>query len=91
MAITVDPQVSNFSNVERGSSREQIGLAELTALRASGALVPDERRERPRYFDGRFLAARDLIRDQQYFLTREADLGPRRRLGRDQRAAGEGR
>ena len=31
--------------------------------------------QRPRWFDGRFLAARDLIREQQYFLTREADLG----------------
>ncbi|EHR71165.1 hypothetical protein BurJ1DRAFT_2329 [Burkholderiales bacterium JOSHI_001] len=66
---------SNFSHVERGSSREQIALAEAEALRRSGALVEDARRERPRYFDGRFLAARDLIKDQQYFLAREADLG----------------
>ena len=77
----LDSRSSNFSNVARGASREQIALEEVRRLRASGVLVEDARRERPRYFDGRFLAARDLIKDQQYFLTREADLG---------RAAGAG-
>src|SRR5262245_65650544 len=82
MATSIlDPRVLNFSNVARGASREQIALAEAQRLRTRGVLVEDARRERPRYFDGRFLAARDLIRDQQYFLTREADLG---------RAAGSG-
>ena len=59
----------------QGAAREPISQEDVAALRRSGALVEDARRERPRYFDGRFLAARDLIRDQQYFLTREADLG----------------
>jgi hypothetical protein len=68
-------------NLTQGTSREQIDPADVGALRAAGVLIDDARRERPRYFDGRFLAARDLIRDQQYFLTREADLG---------RAAGSG-
>jgi hypothetical protein len=68
-------QVTNFTNLRRGSGREPIALEEAGLLRRSGALVDDARRERPRYFDGRFLAARDLIRDQQYFLAREADLG----------------
>jgi hypothetical protein len=58
-----------------GAARELIAPEDVEALRATGALVEDARRERPRYFDGRFLAARDLIRDQQYFLAREADLG----------------
>jgi hypothetical protein len=58
-----------------GSARERIAAQDVAALRSSGVLIEDPRRERPRYFDGRFLAARDLIRDQQYFLTREADLG----------------
>jgi hypothetical protein len=35
----------------------------------------DDRRRRPLYFDGRFLAAGDLTREQNYFLTRQADLG----------------
>nr|WP_145547133.1 hypothetical protein [Variovorax boronicumulans] len=65
----------------QGAARERIDPAEAPALRQRGVLVEDARRERPRYFDGRFLAARDLVRDQQYFLTREADLG---------RAAGSG-
>jgi hypothetical protein len=68
-------------NLTQGAAREQIDAANVAALRQTGVLIEDPRRERPRYFDGRFLAARDLIRDQQYFLTREADLG---------RAAGSG-
>jgi hypothetical protein len=59
----------------QGADRELIDPADVSTLRNTGVLVDDPRRQRPRYFDGRFLAARDLIRDQQYFLTREADLG----------------
>jgi len=62
-------------NLTSGAAREAIAAADVPTLRRAGVLVADPRRERPRYFDGRFLAARDLIRDQQYFLTREADLG----------------
>ena len=62
-------------NLTQGAARAQIPADAAAALSASGALVQDPRRQRPRYFDGRFLAARDLTRDQQYFLTREADLG----------------
>lgn len=68
-------------NLTQGAARAPIDATDVAALRRAGVLVDDPRRERPRYFDGRFLAARDLIRDQQYFLTREADLG---------RAAGSG-
>jgi hypothetical protein len=38
-------------------------------------LVGDPRRFRPRWFDGRFLAASDLQSEQNYFLIRQADLG----------------
>jgi hypothetical protein len=65
----------------RGSHRELVDAAEVSRLRRVGVLVEDGRRERPRWFDGRFLAARDLVREQRYFLAREADLG---------RAAGSG-
>src|SRR5262245_51436742 len=37
-------------------------------------LVADERRTRSSYFDGRFLSARDLTREQNYALVRQADL-----------------
>ncbi|HEX5127154.1 MAG TPA: hypothetical protein VFW00_10480 [Rhodocyclaceae bacterium] len=67
--------MSLTQNLTQGSARVQIDPSDVNALRAAGVLIDDARRERPRYFDGRFLAARDLIRDQQYFLTREADLG----------------
>jgi hypothetical protein len=62
-------------NPSTGSAREPIASEQVQTLRDAGVLIEDHRRDRPRYFDGRFLAARDLIRDQQYFLTREADLG----------------
>ncbi|MEM7154118.1 MAG: hypothetical protein AAF799_14810 [Myxococcota bacterium] len=39
------------------------------------AILRDRRRRRPRYFDRRFLTARDLTRDQQYVALRQADLG----------------
>lgn len=57
------------------SAREAVDQDALTRMRQSGALVVDDGRLRPLYFDGRFLAARDLTRDQQYFLARQADLG----------------
>lgn len=56
-----------------GPTRTPIDAAELDAQ--GEAVVVDPRRRRPRYFDGRFLAARDLTRDQSYFLARQADLG----------------
>ena len=59
----------------RGSSREPIAADLAAELRRTGVLVDDSRRERPRWFDGRFLSARDLVREQQYFLAREAELG----------------
>jgi hypothetical protein len=62
-------------NLTTGETRVTLGSAEVALLKQAGTLIEDPRRERPRYFDGRFLAARDLIRDQQYILTREADLG----------------
>lgn len=66
---------TSFTKLIKGAAREAIDPADVAGLRAAGVLIDDPRRQRPRYFDGRFLAARDLIRDQQYFLTREADLG----------------
>ena len=38
-------------------------------------IVPGTSRSRPLWFDGRFLAARDLERDQHYFLKGQANLG----------------
>lgn len=62
-------------NLIQGTNRELIAAADVLALRQANALIEDGRRHRPRWFDGRFLAARDLIGEQNYFLTREADLG----------------
>jgi hypothetical protein len=58
-----------------GPKRERIDPVEFENLRRGGALITDGRRHRPRYFQGRFLTAQDLTRDQSYFLARQADLG----------------
>jgi hypothetical protein len=57
------------------SMRERISHDDFDALQRNGTLIIDARRRRPLYFDGRFLAARDLTREQNYFLIRQADLG----------------
>ncbi|MBZ0316278.1 MAG: hypothetical protein K8L91_07665 [Anaerolineae bacterium] len=56
------------------STREGFSATDIQEMQEACVLILDERRRRPLYFDGRFLAARDLIRDQNYFLTRQADL-----------------
>lgn len=62
------------------ASRIRLLPAEALALRERGLVSEDSHRRRPRYFDGRFLAARDLTREQAYFLARQAAyaraLGP---------------
>lgn len=57
-----------------GPAREEVDPEELESAPA-GSIAPDVRRRRPSYFDGRFLTARDLTREQQYALIRQADLG----------------
>jgi hypothetical protein len=60
-----------------GSNRETLdGLSDESRqqLIDRDVLVGDPRRWRPRWFDGRFLAASDLQGEQNYFLVRQADL-----------------
>lgn len=69
MANTIDYTI--------GGAREdlsRIDAAEIENRKNQSLLVEDYRRTRPRYFDGRFLAARDLTREQVYALSRQADL-----------------
>ena len=61
-----------------GSNRDELSNLDLVELQRQidqNCLVTDPRRNRPRWFDGRFLAARDLAGEQNYFLVRQADLG----------------
>jgi hypothetical protein len=61
-----------------GSTRDQLldlAIADRDRLISRDVLVGDPRRWRPRWFDGRFLAASDLQAEQNYFLVRQADLG----------------
>jgi hypothetical protein len=61
-----------------GSNRKPLFEAseqELDTMRKAHVMVTDPRRTRPKWFDGRFLAARDLANEQNYFLVRQTDLG----------------
>lgn len=67
-----------------GTYRDQLDFTGLTAAERQTkvddlinlqVLVGDPRRWRPRWFDGRFLAASDLQAEQNYFLIRQAGLG----------------
>jgi len=65
-----------FDETELQQARRRLlDREEFDSLQHTGTLVVDDRRHRPLYFDGRFLAARDLIREQNYFLIRQSDLG----------------
>jgi hypothetical protein len=71
-------------NPTRGAAREmleRLDRGEVEQLSRAGVLLTDDRRRRPMYFDGRFLTARDLTREQNYFLTRLSDLGRSRGFG----------
>jgi hypothetical protein len=63
-----------MSDFTTGSARERIDATEREQLQRSGSLLLDEQRRRPLYFEGRFLTAADLTRDQTYFLNRQAAL-----------------
>jgi len=58
----------------QGDTRITLTADELATARANGSLIINSQRTRPYWFDGRFLAARDLAREQDYFLQRQADL-----------------
>jgi len=64
-----------MTNFTQGDTRVTLQQADLTIAQSNGSIVLDSRRTRPLWFDGRFLAARDLAREQNYFLQRQADLG----------------
>jgi hypothetical protein len=64
-----------ITNYTLGDTRRIITPTQATAALAAGNVVIDSRRRRPLWFDGRFLAGRDLANEQNYFLQRLADLG----------------
>src|SRR4051812_33850045 len=69
--------MANSINYTIGSDRIDLSaaaVAEIDARRARQQLVEDPRRTRASYFDGRFLTAADLTREQAYALTRQADF-----------------
>src|SRR5580700_11480183 len=59
----------------QGDTRITLTANQLSTAQITGSLVIDSKCTRPYYFDGRFLAARELEREQDYFLQRQANLG----------------
>lgn len=64
-----------MANYTQGDTRIVLTQDQVQAAQNNGSLSIDNQRTRPYWFDGRFLAARDLQREQDYFLQRQADLG----------------
>ena len=52
----------------QGDTRVTLTADQLAIYRDNGSLIINSQRTRPYWFDGRFLAARDLAREQDYFL-----------------------
>lgn len=59
----------------QGDTRITLLSNELAVYQGNGSVALNGQRTRPLWFDGRFLAAQDLSREQDYFLQRQADLG----------------
>ena len=58
-----------------GDTRLTVMQDELAIYQGNGSVVLNSQRTRPLWFDGRFLSARDLAREQDYFLQRQSNLG----------------
>jgi hypothetical protein len=47
---------------------------DFSSLAGSSSIIQDSSRARPRYFDGKFLTAADLMKEQAYLLRRQEDI-----------------
>jgi hypothetical protein len=63
-----------MTDFQKFAERETLPEADALALARQGVLAIDPERALPLWFDGRFLTARDLNREQNYFLARQAGL-----------------
>jgi len=64
-----------FDTYDAFDDRETLSEADALALQKQGVLAVDPERALPLWFDGRYLAARDLNREQNYFLSRQSAIG----------------
>ena len=64
-----------MANYTLGDTRITLSQDALATYQGNGSVVRNSQRTRPLWFDGRFLAAVDLAREQDYFLQRQSDLG----------------
>lgn len=69
-------QIQSMSTASAGgAARIRLDADAHARFLAAGVLVTDAQRSLPLPFDGRFFAASDWIREQAYFLRRQADFG----------------
>mgnify|MGYP003510254501 CR=1 FL=1 len=71
--LDVNTLLSQFRSFGR-LNLDHLERSTIESLRRAGTIIANPSRRRPRYFDGRFLAAGDLTREQDYFLDRGCDL-----------------
>jgi len=64
-----------MANLTKSASHTILKPTQLTSYQGTGTVVEGSQHSRPFWFNGRFLAAHDLRRDQNYFLMRQASLG----------------
>lgn len=55
--------------------REIYKASELEKFQKAGSVIVDDRRRRPLWFDGRFLDAAALNQQQQYYISKQEDIG----------------
>ena len=64
-----------MSDFDDFDTREVITESDAQALQDQGVLAMDPERALPLWFDGRYLTAADLNREQNYFLSRQTSIG----------------
>jgi len=63
-----------MTNANKINPRKFLKVAELDIHKDNNTILMDDRRNRPLWFDGRFLDASTLTSEQNYFLSRQADI-----------------
>ncbi len=64
-----------MTDFDQFEDREILSEADAKTLQEQGVLAMDPERALPLWFDGRYLTARDLNREQNYFLSRQTAIG----------------
>ncbi len=63
-----------MANSIHTATRETVSYEEYQQYSALGAIITDDKRRRPLWFDGRFLDAKALTSEQNYVMGKQADM-----------------